>query len=112
MRASSSKAASTSKRDPEWPSWKAKRPAIWEELRIARVVVEEDATMTFRSDKIYHVVFLWLNEENVTGFDTYREGIKEPVAGLGAQYLIQAKGHSYHSLIDSQTTFSFPETGE
>lgn len=89
------------KRTTDWSKMKAMRPEIWEELRIQRMPVQKDATLTFKKNKVYRFVSIWLNKDKPEDLQAYLDSVKETRENLGGKYLIEWKGVGhYHSLAE------------
>ncbi len=86
---------------PNWSELEKSRKDIWEELRIVRMTVMKKTELNFRSDKIYRIVFVWLNDENPDNLNRYQKAMKSTREELGARYVIQwNKVDYYHSFIE------------
>ncbi|GAB4236777.1 MAG: hypothetical protein Tsb0034_11630 [Ekhidna sp.] len=86
---------------PNWNELEKSRRDIWEELRIIRMTSLKNAELNFHSDKIYRIVFVWLNDENPEHLKRYQKAMKATREELGARYVIQwDKVDYYHSFIE------------
>lgn len=87
--------------DDRWRSLKAQRKRIWKELRIVGMSVRRDANINLRNNKIYRVVFVWLNQDQPEHLGQYRRAMKSTAQRLGARYLAEFDGYKYESLQES-----------
>jgi heme-degrading monooxygenase HmoA len=73
---------------------------IWDELRSNDVTIPQDIEITFRSDRIYRIVSLWINAEYPIDFYKYRDALSQTVSELGGRYVLHIEGGDYSSIID------------
>lgn len=90
--------------EPEWPSLRAMRPRIWQELRICVVRAPTEAVLRFREDRAYSVSFAWLDPERGEDFDRYLAALRPTLEQLGVVKVFEAPAVEYSSLLRDADT--------
>jgi uncharacterized protein (DUF1330 family) len=87
---------------PQWPALKATRPEAWSELKIYDDLVEEDLSLTFRTDKHYSVVVAWFDPEHPGDYERYLSGIEGAVARSGGRFMLKLRKPSIEVMTDAK----------
>lgn len=63
--------------------------------------IPSDITLTFYPEKVYRIIFLWQNSDNLGDLDRYQSAMKQTREQLQAKYIVgPAAGTHYHSLME------------